>query len=180
MDIKNTIDGVINQEVDPNRLANLFKQKATIVSKAVSLKILIIFPVVIIILIMLTYKGLPLYIGGGFILFILVLAALQFISYKKIRAVNLDEKVSSRNTISIGVDEKVIDYIVGIMRTGLELREAAYLGTGKIRHPENALLVTDHQIIFIVVPVKGADKLIAETDIAMWQWLLSKKILRRN
>ena len=71
--------------------------------------------------------------------------------------------------------EKIIAHIAGIMRTGFHLRGSAVLGTGKIRTAENAMLITDKRIIFVVVPVKGAETIVASTDIAMWQYMLSKK-----
>jgi len=171
---KKQVETVKNQEVNPDKTASFIKSGASIISGYEVLKTIRFSVIAIIVLIIFIYKGLPTYIGGGAILFLLVFSALEIISFKRIRSVNLDEKTNISNTIPIGTDEKVINYIVGIMRSGLGLRGFEILGAGKIYNPENAILITDNQVIFITVLVEGADKLISGTDIAMWQWLLSK------
>ena len=71
--------------------------------------------------------------------------------------------------------EKVIDYIAGIMRTGFGLRGSAVLGVGEVQTSENAMIITDKRVLFITAPIPGAEKIIASTDIPMWQWLAARK-----
>ena len=96
-------------------------------------------------------------------------------SLRRIQKVNLE--IASEGSVVVTEDERLNDKIVGIMRTGLGLRGFEFLGTGKVYTPENTILITNKQIIFIVIPVKGAGKLISGTDISMWQWLMSKSKL---
>lgn len=89
---------------------------------------------------------------------------------------------SADNAITISPDEKVKDYVVGILRTGTNypgvgLRGVSILGAGKVYQPENAFIVTNKQIVFVVVPASGAGVLLDSNfgDIGEDQFLVSKK-----
>ena len=71
--------------------------------------------------------------------------------------------------------EKIIDYIAGIMRAGFGVRGYEVLGVGKVITSENAMLFTSKGILFITVPLPGAETMVSGVDIPMWQWLLAKK-----
>ncbi len=180
MDINKTVELVKNQEVSPDKIVSYLQSGASLVSGLVTVKTISFSILAIILLVVWMLNGLPYYIGGGLILIIIGFIALDFATFKRVRTVNLNQELNTGNSITFENDEKVIDYIVGIMRTGFGLRGFEFLGVGNINNPENALLVTDRQVIFIVIPVQGADKLIGGSYIGMWQWLLSKKNLEEK
>src|SRR3989344_7477901 len=71
--------------------------------------------------------------------------------------------------------EKILDYIAGIMKIGFGIRGFEILGVGKIITSENSMIITDKRIIFVTVPLPGAEITISGVDIPMWQWLIAKK-----
>jgi hypothetical protein len=71
-------------------------------------------------------------------------------------------------------NESVLITVPGIMAQHQVVRGYEVLGSGKVINPENAFIVTNKRILFIVVPLPGAGKLIANVDISMWQWALGK------
>ncbi len=72
-------------------------------------------------------------------------------------------------------DEKVIGYIAGIMNAGGVFTEYSVLGKGEVFHPENAMIVTDKRVLFVLVPLPGAGQVIEDTNISLWQLMLAKK-----
>lgn len=76
----------------------------------------------------------------------------------------------------INQNEKIIDYIAGIMKVGGSgIRGYEVLGAGKVITSENAMIITDKRILFITVPMPGAETIVAGFDIPAWQWLAAKK-----
>lgn len=124
--------------------------------------------------------GLPLYIGIIPLVLIIIFIILQIIRVKRIVSVKLDvvntnvTNTDEKITNVTNTDEKIIDYIAGIMRT-FHIRGYGVLGVGKIVTPENAIIITNKRIIFVVVPLPGGERIVAGVDIPMWQWLLAKK-----
>jgi hypothetical protein len=66
--------------------------------------------------------------------------------------------------------ENILFTVAGIIRNG-KVRGHEFLGAGKIRNPENSLIVTNQRILFVYAPLPGGDKLIAGADIGHLQWL---------
>ena len=79
--------------------------------------------------------------------------------------------------------EKVLDYVAGILwggGSGGRIYSYEVLGKGKILRPENAMIVTNQRVLFIVVPLPGADQVIAGTNIGMWQWVTQAKEIEKK
>lgn len=72
-------------------------------------------------------------------------------------------------------NEKIVTTIAGILNQKFGLRGIEVLGTGEVFVPENSLIITDKRLIFVVVPLLGAGKLIEGQDISAWQFLLASK-----
>ncbi|RLJ08231.1 MAG: hypothetical protein DRP12_00975 [Candidatus Aenigmatarchaeota archaeon] len=114
----------------------------------------------------------------AFIIFAIFFFVLEIVRTKRITSVKIAEinfhpAYEQANVVYAG--EEIIDYIAGIMRSGRSLYGYEVLGVGKVLAPENAMIITNKRIIFIVVPLPGAEKIIGGTIIPMWQWLLAKK-----
>jgi hypothetical protein len=74
--------------------------------------------------------------------------------------------------------EKAEGAVYGIikrMRSG-----SGFLGVGKIKNPENALLITNRRIIFFLVPMAGAGKFVDEVDFTQIQNLFAKKKIKER
>ncbi len=74
--------------------------------------------------------------------------------------------------------EKIVDYLAGIMEVmggGSIARGYEFLGAGKIITSENAAIITNQRIIFITVPIPGAETMVMGIDIPMWEWIAAKK-----
>jgi hypothetical protein len=46
------------------------------------------------------------------------------------------------------------------------VRAVSFGGTGEINHPENAIIITDKNIIFIYVPIAGGGNILGGLDVA--------------
>jgi hypothetical protein len=104
--------------------------------------------------------------------------AAGIIRLKRISTVDIGPPSSkAEKAINIKIDrsEKVIGHIAGIMRSGWASRSYEFYGTGQVKTSENAMVITDRRILFITVPLPGADKIVAGTSIPSLQWLIAKK-----
>ncbi|MFY9484817.1 MAG: hypothetical protein WAP74_04360 [Patescibacteria group bacterium] len=107
----------------------------------------------------------------------IVFALLSMISIRRISAVNLEHSNLTAPQVSVPIEpnEKVVDYIPGIIKTGFGLRGYEVLGAGKILDSENLMLLTNASVLFVTIPLPGGDKIIQAIDIPMWQWLAASK-----
>lgn len=133
---------------------------------------------VIIILISLMPHGVPWHIVALAIAGACLLIVLQTISLTRLARVDTASAPSSRVAVDISPNEKLAGYVAGIMRVGAWAGGYAILGTGKIKNTENALLVTNRNVLAVTVPLAGAGKIMAGTNISLWQWLASSKKIR--
>ena len=121
--------------------------------------------------------GLPVYIGLGIIL-VVVGGAVLSIVVKKRQLAALSGSGSSPKyappsalpAIRPAPDEKIVAAIGGILRTGKGLRDVQVLGAGAIRHPENAMVVTDKNIFLLYIPLPGADVATGDVDMGQIDW----------
>ena len=100
-----------------------------------SLRGLIPSVIFIIVFIVLINMGLPWFMGIPFIIFIVLINAVGFIRVKRIGSAKLSPQGQNpgieTNIINIDADERVVNYLCGIMRTG------AYVGTEVLGKGEN-------------------------------------------
>ena len=72
-------------------------------------------------------------------------------------------------------NEKVEGFIAGIMPTGFGLYGTEFLGVGKVKRTENALIKTNKRVLIITVPMTGSDKIIAGVALPIMQIAFNKK-----
>lgn len=119
----------------------------------------------------LLYIGLPWYVGAALIVIAAGIVAFDVIVLRRTAAVDLNapnEPVDQNIEMEAG--EVLVDTIPAVMQYG-KTRSVAYLGTGKVLIPENALLITNKAIWALTVPLPGVDKVVAGADIGKWQWM---------
>lgn len=123
--------------------------------------------------------GIPFYIAIPFLAFFVLMGFLSVKSYLKVNKYSsneeIDKKSSFVNKTFVYPNEIIKGYYAGIMKAGFGIRSVSTLGAGKIRNPENAIILTDKQVLIVYVPVDGGNKQIMDVDAGMWQWMLSKK-----
>lgn len=137
------------------------------------------FIIVTLILVFFMTRGLPLYMGLPIILFAVALFILELLRLRKAAMVSL-EPLSGLPSVKIDFspNEKILTTFSGIMRIGFYLRNSiTFIDTPQIKRPENAMIVTDKRILFLYVPLAGADKMMG-ADIGMWDWMLAKKDIK--
>ena len=156
-------------------IGKITKEGATASSQAGLLKTIEMAVIIIVLFIFLIIVGLPWYIGVIFIAIAIGMVGLGFLKVKRVESVKLQNQVKQTQPIQTYQGEKVINYIAGIMRTGMGSGSSSVLGVGKVSHPENAIVITNKRIVLVFVPIAGADKIIDGADINVWQWLLAKK-----
>lgn len=171
---------------EPINIAN--NQNVSRVIKNVSLasniyQLLKSIPFAIFIILILVYfisKGLPLYIGGFFIFFILVMLALGARNIIVTSLININKPrlhEASRIGISVDEDEKITGLIAGILKTGFGIRSNAsfFRAQVNINNPENAILLTDKHIHFVWVPITGSDQAIGSFDLGIFDFVAQRK-----
>lgn len=118
------------------------------------------------------------YIGIGLIVLAMFLIGLQIASLWRLTGTKLDEPATSSISFTPRADEALRGTVAGIMRIGASLGGYSLLGTGRIKATENALLVTDRNILAVTVPLPGAGRIMSGTNISMWQWLMSAQKIK--
>lgn len=120
---------------------------------------------------LITYLGVPGYIGAVMILLAVAIVVLEIISLRRVAAVDLDQPYAPEPAfLQLEPGEHLVETIPAVMQYG-KSRGVAVLGTGRVLTPENALLITNRAIWALTVPLPGADKVVSGTDIGMWQWM---------
>ncbi|MBR9682695.1 MAG: hypothetical protein GOV02_03385 [Candidatus Aenigmarchaeota archaeon] len=223
-----------------------FIKTAAIATNAHSLiKSIILAVVMISIMLILIIRGLPLYIGGFFIAFSLLLVAVNIISLKRISSADISPSAAEltiqekktiifRNIIILSLtmlpitfatifldipywfsaiimgalllgiftsysefknmssvyicvlpNEKITDYIAGIMRSfnirGRHRLGYSALGRGRVLSSnENAMIITNKSIYLIHVPLAGSNLILAGTDISMLEFMAAKKDIEKK
>ena len=117
------------------------------------------------------YLRLPWYIGAAMIAIAVGAVLFAVIFVKRTAAVDLSappEPVSEEAAPEPG--ETLVDTVPAVMQYG-KTRSVAFMGTGKVLLPENALIITNKAIWAFTVPLAGVDKVVADTDIGKWQWM---------
>ncbi len=133
--------------------------------------------------IILIFIGMPLYAVTPILIPIFICIIFIIINIAgliQLSSINLAPKSIEKqngNNIQFEPNEKVVDSIAGIIRTalGLEFRVFPFPAVGNVSTPENALILTNKRILFIVVPLPGADKNIVGIDIPILEWLTTEK-----
>jgi len=148
-------------------------------------KLLIFVPFALLIIVALIYlisRGVPFYIGGFFIFFLLVMLALQVRNVIANSSINLD-KPMPHETSKIGVDvnanEKITGIIAGILKTGFGIRSnfSFFKAQVNINNPENAIILTDKHIHFIWIPIFGTDQNINGVDLGVFDFVAQRKVI---
>ena len=107
-----------------------------------------------------------------FLLFCFIAIIIRIISLKKISSFNLNNLNSPPvglkvKEINFYPEEKIVQIFAGIMKVVRFMPYSAganIFGVGRIKNPENAIIATDKHILFLYIPLAGADKIFC-TDI---------------
>lgn len=125
----------------------------------------------IILALVFTWLGVPWYFCALIFLLAAAIIAMEIAAIKKAAAVKLDvPNEAGPAAIEVEPEEHLVHAIPAVMQYG-QTRSVAVLGTGQVLTPENALLITNKAIWALTVPLPGADKVVAGTDIGKWQWM---------
>ena len=125
----------------------------------------------------------PAYIGLGLLLIAVLAVLISIVRLKRIASARLEPIGLDENALAENVgfqdaepeaDEILIASIPAVMEYG-KVRSVSVLGVGKVKIPENSLIITNKAIWAMTVPLAGADKVVADTDIGMWQWMVAYK-----
>lgn len=124
-------------------------------------------------------------LGVGFVFLIFLFLAI--IRIKRLSSVNLSGQLEAVNKKqrdpSFYRDEVILSVVYGVLREaskGSLVRGYALLGVGKVKSPENAIIVTNKRIIFIVVPIFGGNNLLDGVDFNMYNFMLNPKKLKEK
>jgi len=160
--------------IDADKLGDFAQGVSTAKNTASLAKVIIAFVIVTVVMIFFMTRGVPIYIGLIFIGFMALMVVLTAITLKKTATVEMTPK-NPDASIKTSAGEKIKDYIAGVMLANqFKWKGVAWFGTGKLKYQQNTILLTNKQILFIIVPVKGADKMINGTNVGTMQWILSK------
>lgn len=172
------MENIVNSNTPKDKLAGAVKGAGLVVGIYRLAKIFILSAFFILVLIALTPYGMPWYIVGLAAIGALLLISLQVIALVRLGQVDTAATSPSQVEVNLSPDEKLAGYVAGVMRVGAGAGGYAVLGTGKIKNSENALLVTDRNVLAVTVPLAGAGKIMAGTNITTWQWLMSSKKIK--
>jgi hypothetical protein len=108
---------------------------------------------------------------------LILIVVSQIITVRRISAVEMDptKRRAARGAatqVAVTAEEKVLGTIVGIMRTGWIIESH---GVGHIKHPHNAMVITNRNVILLFVPLPGGDLVVDGTDMNLAYWALGKK-----
>lgn len=135
------------------------------------LKNLLGFIVVTAFMLLLISWGIPAWFCILVIVMMAAFVVLEVISLRRTARVNLEElNEPEPEEIYLEPGEKAVLWIPGVMRVW-KARSFSILGTGKVMTPENTMLLSNHGIWILTVPLPGVDKVVSDTDIGQWQWL---------
>lgn len=135
------------------------------------LRSIVIAVIFILIAVVMIFIGLPWYFPAVVIIVAVGIIMLSIATAKRTANVDLytlDEPVP--DSVPLEAGEVLVDTIPAVMRY-MVTRSTSYLGTGKVHHPENALIITNRAIWALTVPLAGVDKVVAGTDIGSLQWM---------
>ena len=124
--------------------------------------------------------GLPVYIGVAVIVIVAgAFAASIVVKQRQASALGgsggAPERAASEiPAIHPAPDEKVVAAIGGIVNTGGGVRSVQVLGAGKIRHPENSMVVTDRNVFLLYVPLPAGDVTAGDVDMGAVYWLIDQ------
>ncbi|NLI70287.1 MAG: hypothetical protein GX364_05450 [Firmicutes bacterium] len=119
------------------------------------------------------YLGIPWYVGAALAVVAAGIIVFDVIVLRRTAAVDLNAPYEPDDgNVKPEPDEILVDSIPAVMQYG-KTRSVAVLGTGKVLIPENALLITNKAIWALTVPLPGVDKVVADTDIGKWQWMMA-------
>ena len=123
----------------------------------------------------------PLAIAVGLGVFSLVLLAASLIDAVRISTVNV--RISDSGTkplvpIQVKPDERV-ERVIGGVQGGQMRGGYNFFAKATIENPENALIVTDRQIVAVVVPVVGSDRTLAGSDVGGMFWMFGAGKLKQ-
>lgn len=121
------------------------------------------------------YLGVPWYFGAVIILLAVAIVGVEIMSVKRAAAVKLDAREEAPSeaasaTAELEPGEHLVEVIPAVMQYG-KTRSVTVMGTGQVLTPENALIVTNKSLWALTVPLAGADKVVAGTDIGKWQFM---------
>lgn len=122
--------------------------------------------------------GIPYYVILPALAIPVIVIALEVATFVRFKRADLSP-VKTAERVLADPHEKVLGTVADIMRIG-HRGGYAVLGTGSVRASENALIVTDKNIYAVTVPMAGAGKIVAGSDISLWQWMLGGKKIREK
>lgn len=125
-------------------------------------KLAVPFVILILLLGYFIYKGMPWYIGGFFMAFLILFYVLEAVRVKRIASVDLASVPSAIQTQNLEYDpnEQVVAYAAAISGGPVGGVNVEVLGKGENKYPQNSLIMTTKNIIFVFVPLLGADKIV--------------------
>ena len=178
---------LINNIEENNDFAEIERSRLLIQKK---LELVNFVPMFFIIAFILYIMGIPLYILSIFIVIIFVMILLSIIEIKKISNVNFnnDENHESvvENKIEVYEDEVVEDSLFGISVVATGFKDmfkssgSATFGVGKNYNSENTLLITNHRLLFIEVPITGGNNIVGNTDYVEQNFFFNRGEIREK
>lgn len=133
-----------------------------------------------------------------FFIFMIYSLVYNIFSYKKMKKLNLDKQASSLGDNPVNQenimkkseypDEIILGSIFGIGRSVASFKDifsrkigsSEFLGVGQNFSPENTLLITNHRLLFVQIPVTGGDKVISGTDYTMTNFIWNRSEVAEN
>lgn len=146
-------------------------------------QLLTFVPFAILIILALVYlisKGVPWYVGGLFIFFIIVMLAVQIKNVIAISSADLNKPrphEASKIGVEVDEDEKITGLIAGILKTGFGIRSnfSFLRAQVNINDPQNAILITNKHIHLVWVPIFGSDQNITSLDLGIYDFVAQRK-----
>ena len=128
----------------------------------------------------------PLIFGG--LMFLMVV--LSLIELQRLKNIDFNNKEIDATVVQHAileyVDEQIAGSVFGIMKVTIGFKDlfkprVSYaFGTGKNFYPENSLLVTNHRILLIQVPMTGGNKIVGNVDYVLQNFLFNRGEIKQK
>lgn len=131
-----------------------------------------LFSVILIALaVLFLYIEIPRYVSAAMIFAAVFIVAVDIIRLKRTAQIELNTPDNPEYlAIELEPGEILMHTIPAVMQFGKN-RSVEVLGTGRVRTPENALLLTTKSLWALTVPLPGNDTVVSGMDIGKWQWM---------
>jgi hypothetical protein len=107
-----------------------------------------------------------------------LIVLLQALTLRKMAGVNVDPAARPAHApgrYAPEADERLVLWVAPV--SSEEWRQEV-LGVAQLRHPHNALLLTNRRLLLIVLPVAGAGQVLGDVDFGFAELVLAKKQMR--